>query len=365
MYFTDDHLAFKSEDAGLSWRWLPVTNTVRVPGTYDSTQMSAHLQRAHLLYADAGGGYLSRSDDYGATWQATGAYVPGSVAQMAFVPGAEETLYLLSKQGQVYYATAHTWEARGKIDASAVDGFSMDSFSILKIDARDPRRLYLSKHSLVYASEDGGNSWQTLPRLPLCEIGQNDCYIIKSLALSADGRLLAHAEPMFSLFSFEADRQWRALSQFPAANALFSNDDGVLYAYRSQFEGNYAVSVPLFKSEDSGETWQEQANLSAAFPTYQSTTDIGIAIHPQRPDTLYALYAFSSTTESNIALMESHDSGQTWQRIESADTTTSVLGADTYAIFYLGMFNAAISAQATVLYFRNYLQNLYRIALTP
>ncbi|MBM4050686.1 MAG: hypothetical protein FJ279_36780, partial [Planctomycetes bacterium] len=148
----------------------------------------------------------------------------------------------------------------------------------LAVSPEDPNRVYAASDRGVYRSADGGQTWQELGGLP------HRCAFGLALDPKRQGTLYA------TLLAFEDLRNLAATK----ANA-----------------------TALFRSSDDGRTWQRLSVLDHppffAPGIWGSTTQFfDVVVNPASPSRLYV----ACTGDKDSAVFRSEDSGKTWQRLD-------------------------------------------------
>jgi hypothetical protein len=189
-----------------------------------------------VLYAGSEPAHLYRSVDYGETWQElTGLLaVPGQghwmfpppphvphVKNLAFDPVDADTLYVGIEQGALLKSTdgGRAWR---ELDAyySPDDVYYKDVHRLV-VSPSDPRRVYMAGGDGLYASEDGGETWEHLSP-PTGLVGYPDALLLAP----DDDRLL------FMAGGSAAPPEWRR-SGSANAGVVRSHDGGRTWSARS------------------------------------------------------------------------------------------------------------------------------------
>lgn len=225
---------------------------------------------SRVVYSAAGG--VRKSTDGGRTWktvlQPTWRTV---VTRVAIAPTRPESIYAIAHgptgATAIYKSTnaGRTWQVMGA--SSLPPSCCGDSEDSLAADPGNPQTLYGAIGDTVFATTDGGASWQPMANgLPAHDV----------TSLSVDPRQsgTAYASAMVNLNRVKT-------------NAI------------------YQPAGAIYKTTDGGRTW------SQVF----SSIGVGkVAVDPARPSTIYATgWAPEDRTHNrNMRLLRSTDGGHTW-----------------------------------------------------
>ncbi|MBX3724851.1 MAG: hypothetical protein KF823_02935 [Xanthomonadales bacterium] len=177
--FSEDRVVARSVDGGQSWTGatidglLPRTGQARTRGLAVAPSLQT---RVYMAYTGVERGGVLRSDDAGRTWQDAstgipsapqgslrGAYAvavhphdPDSVWAIALLAGTEgepaRNAVFASRDG------GSTWQPSGALPTGPW-------LRVLRVDPADPRRLYAGGDGGVFRSIDGGDGWHRLGRI--------------------------------------------------------------------------------------------------------------------------------------------------------------------------------------------------------
>jgi photosystem II stability/assembly factor-like uncharacterized protein len=224
---------------------------------------------SNVVYAVAGG--VRKSTDGGRTWKtvlfgrtrrASGLFV----SRVAIAPTRPESIYAivqLANRSAIYKSTdaGRTWQATGA-GSSLPASCCGDNEDALVVDPGNPQTLYADVGNTVFATTDGGQTWQPaangLPRAPIHALVEGGNFVT---SLAADPRT-----------------------------------PGTLYASVHPWSDRGIVKPTggIYKTTNGGDTWSE---LYTGFGVDR------VAIDPARPSTIYA---------AGAGLFRSTDSGRTW-----------------------------------------------------
>ncbi len=265
-------LLFRSSDGGRSWGLQPVTEVL-----YGLAAVPSPAGSGTRLYAAASRNGILRSDDGGASWNASASGLQAapncSIAADPFIPRLlyVSTGYCLDENSDMGFLRGGPGQAwvpanRGLRESTR----DLDAFGIVP-DPRSPGILYALTGQGLFKSGDRGGHWRPL----------------RQLASDQDAVIALAIDPVDS-------RRLYALG--------FSVPD----CGRSQCGLAYFVG----KSFDGGETWAE-IELASGWTYLQS-----IAVDPQNPEILYVTGGFPSGSYPPAAnLLKSTDRGKTWKEI--------------------------------------------------
>jgi len=314
----------RSDDFGSSWHLQGAEHNIRL--TADPATSSTLYACGYPLDPQGYDG-VSRSSDSGVTWRpANGGLVAGEVFAVAADPLKPETVFS-GAVGRVFKSIdrGRTWEAHELGDFSLVYDVSFDPF--------DSETIYVASSGGVFESTDGGDQWSPIspglinydrsinavladPRArgrlfaatqfgKLFRTDDGGAHWIPTgpaESLSGNGLLGfdPHSEVLYfgsgqGLFrSVDSGATWQQTAIHDVVFALEGAPEPLATTYASSSEG-------LFQSMDSGLTWQPIASLSSGPPTYV----FAIAINPVRPSDI-------SVTLNYLGVYRSTDGGEHW-----------------------------------------------------
>lgn len=215
----------------------------------------------------------------------------------------------------------------------ALDGPHIAGYEIQSawLDPRDPRRGYAAAHHPVwgihvYASEDGGASWQPLPEIPRhrADEGPESIRTLWCLApgpAHAPATLYAGIEPPGLFVSTDGGHAWQRCPGFdehPTAGHWHPAKGG-LAVHSVQLDGEdprrlYAALCAggCYRSDDGGETWQP-INAGVRAPYLAEPHPVAghnehrLLAHPRRGGRLFR--------QSHVGTWISDDAGDSWREI--------------------------------------------------
>jgi len=292
---TFDHGAYKSTDAGRSWRGMNFGLTNKYIGA-----LAIDPRTPTTIYAAAGdsrAGGVFKSTDGGESWRAINNGLPRSsfsIHALAIDPQTPTTLYAGTAFRGVFKSTdgGGSW-------AAVNNGLPSTRVSIevyaLAIDPQTPTTLYAGTRGGVFKSTDAGGSWLAMntgldatgldPRLKPADQYYRD-RIVLSLAIDPRTPTTLYAITLFGegtevqgLFkSTDGASSWRAINKGLAdvkVNVLAIDPQPPTIIYAGTWHG-------VFGSTDGGETWRANND---------GLTDLSVrvlTIGPGTPTTLYA-----------------------------------------------------------------------------
>lgn len=264
---TADRGVFASRDAGESWQQAfddDYAANVALNPT-DPTVVVASLRDR-----------LVRTEDGGQSWQV-----------LSGPWGSDQVVSLLwPVDGSLGIGTAsgHLYRSPDGGDSWMGGGSNLPSSGVMDLAWIDDQHLLAGTWRGLYASGDGGQSWQSLA---------------PSLGEPHPNALLATNNGLFlgtqsGLFRWQPEeRQWVAAPfQFPsgiASMAAHPQNPDILYAGTS--------SDGVFRSDDAGQSWTQLPSRLFGVPA--------LAIDPNNPDLIYLLAAWER-------VYESRNGGQSW-----------------------------------------------------
>jgi len=213
-----------------------------------------------------------------------------------------ETIYIGS-EGSLYRSedSGNSWDRIFKVPGSK-------AVNIIAVDHKNPQIIYVATESGIFKSEDGGENWQS------CPLGAGKDNVLTLAIDSGDSNSLYAGTKHDVFVSKDAGKNWtRSSSGLSALNirTIAQNyiDHEIIFA---------AADNGLFKSEDSAATWKKVFSEDAV--DYQESDEYieeGLAIAP----TWVSVDAFNPATvyfSTKRGVFKSEDSGDSWDRMTEA-----------------------------------------------
>ncbi len=258
------------------------------------------------------------------------AFMSGRIADIAIVPDDPSTWYVAVGSGGVWKT-----ENAGTTWTSLFDGQGSYSIGSVSLDPSDPNRVWVGtgenhggRHigfgDGIYKSDDGGASWtktglEASEHLSKIIVHPNDS---NTIWVASQGPLWSPGGERGVFKSDDGGETWRnVLSDGPYTGAtdliIDPRNPDRLYAALWQHHRTVAAYVGggpesgIWKSEDGGETWTE---LKGGLPD-GNKGKIGLALSPQRPDTVYAAIELD---RREGGVWKSTDRGASWEKQSDA-----------------------------------------------
>jgi len=324
-------------------RWLASENRRMVKGAADDgwvslgpsngagrmTALAPHPTTDGTILAGAASGGVWKTTDQGSTWRPlTDGLSDLSVGALAYAPSNPEVVYLGSGEGGLgsFFVPGigllrssdggETWflPEPGEVVA--------EQFFALSVDPRDEDRVLAATERGLFATADGGVSWNLL-------LGHPSLYgVTEILRSAADPDRLWSALWCFSncpdglarvMTSGDGGMTWTpaadglpdALHDNPNANrialAVAPSDDRVLYAAINT--SRYTPQGPeaaIYRSSDGGETWQNTSD-PGVYLLSQGWYDNAITIDRTDPDVVMA---------AGVWYVRTTDGGTSWTTMD-------------------------------------------------
>lgn len=175
----------------------------------------------------------------------------------------------------------------------------------------DLKTLYVADSNRVFRSTDGGQHWEKLSELKAGGIKKLAVHSrVSSLIYAAGGRpprLLGDGGQAICYRSTDRGKTWQKFllpDRIPVKwLVLHPINENVVYASTELVGRGGFIGGNVFRSDDSGETWQRIANGRR----------IPLVIHPEQPNRMATIYA-DQLRFDRIWFEFSLDGGRTWAR---------------------------------------------------
>jgi photosystem II stability/assembly factor-like uncharacterized protein len=163
---------FKSVDGGDNWR--PVYTE---PGSKTVvTALAQHHDNTNIIFAGTSDGTIVKSTDGGESWKNIGNKIQGTIKDISFDAGRQNTVYLLSYNAKVYYSpnSGTEWIDWEEVKAKESGGTSRRSRStentgaltsaplFLVADPGTSGTLYVGTQAGLFRSTDYGKNWKEI-----------------------------------------------------------------------------------------------------------------------------------------------------------------------------------------------------------
>lgn len=236
------------------------------------------------------------------TWVPIGPF-GGNIRDIEIDPTNPDGLYVATFGGGIYNS-----EDGGDSWSAANTGLDFPNVTSLAIDPNNPQLLYAGANGLtgndarVYVSRNGGKTWDVIADT---RQGMDWLFNEVSSLVVIQGDLFMGSQAIYQY----RQETWEQISEQFLGNGFIHlvadpNDPAVLYA------GTYQGG--LFRSGDSGQTWQPVAQ-----DTFAGSGSVRIAVSPGNPDLLLA--------SGPGVLLRSVDRGKSW---------SSIMGGDVEAVLF-------------------------------
>jgi photosystem II stability/assembly factor-like uncharacterized protein len=260
----------RSADGGRTFQAM--TDDVRLE---QATTVAVNPSRSEVLFAGSPYGVF-RSLDNGVTWTGHSAGMSDArVFALAVTPRSPDTVYAGGFGGRVFRSTdgGTTWtETRVGADVYRITALAVDAgeSSVPSLDNR-PTAVYAgTSGGGVFRSDDGGNTWSSLPGLPDPTV----------YAVALDPRVpttMYVGTPTGVYRSLDRGRQWESASLGPALPVL-------CLAVDPQHPASVVAGTPdgVFTTTDGGLTWRRQEGLTS------HGSVVAVALDPWNPRAVVA-----------------------------------------------------------------------------
>jgi photosystem II stability/assembly factor-like uncharacterized protein len=316
---------FATVNSGRTWlrrdNGLPINSSFR---TVDIDFAPSEPARLYLATADDG---LFRTVNGGANWTAVGGVsLPSDLDRIAVDPANAQvvlawardrndavypaSLYRSSNGGVSFSAVTGPWDGGGPID---------QPLSLLAFNGNTPGTVFLAGPFGNYRSLDGGASFTALPPLPITNTQR-----LQSLAFDplVAGRVLFGTSDGVLLSTDNG----AALVPRNGGLSVTAGDPASIGPVIIDPTNNnrwlaFSVSGEVFVTGNAGLNW------TAASTGLRGTGIQTVAVHPTRPQRVFAGLRNLRTEATSPALYQSDDGAQSWLRFNSAlllDTVNAI-----------------------------------------
>jgi photosystem II stability/assembly factor-like uncharacterized protein len=251
---------YRTSDGGASWEASPLC------GLHHSIQFA----NANVGWCSGQSGSLCKTTDGGRTWRHIGTTVGPGYGPIAFddgstgfaVAGCRTTIIRTQDSGRSWQPTPIQTES-----------------PIVALKMADANHLWaITEHSKLYATTDGGNSWERIYAFLPDSIAASETYVLQ---LKNDG------------------------IPFQFVNAQLG------YACVDIFnEESKTITTSLLKTTNGGKAWskihQHTAKVDWYYPQYKNISFI---------DSLHGWYILGYSPKGTITFVQTVDGGRTWQEI--------------------------------------------------
>jgi photosystem II stability/assembly factor-like uncharacterized protein len=301
----------KTTDGGANWASFGPDLAISSTICY-----ALHPADPNVIYVGEGANGVQKTDDGGATWRVVNRGLTAMYPyRMAPVPGQPGVVYaLVSAEVDTFFKTTDGGESWDSLPVEP--GSSTRRRCGLLVDPFTPTTVYVGLDTRpIYRSDDGGQTWAVSATLPIPE-PYTHCLIAPHV-LRADpvhpGALLAGMSAPCSYWtvniggiysSTDRGESWHLidLSQeiSPVTDIAFDAlTQTIVYLSTSYDDGG-----GMFRSTDSGQTWQPMGESIAALDHVQD-----IAVEPRSP------YRVFVSAWAGLYISEDH--GESWMQATS------------------------------------------------
>ncbi len=318
---------WKTEDSGATWKPLfdaqgtQSIGSIAIAGS-DTNIIYAGSGESNIFRASLPGMGMYKSADGGKTWKNIGLKNTGTIAKIIVHPHNADSVYVAAsgnewtynKERGVYLTTngGKTWK---KILYESEKSGCVD----LIMHPSDPSVLYASMWNrirkrwsdpvpedsdYIYKTTDGGATWRIINN------GLPDTKHTGRIGLA-----ISHNNPnvLYAL----VDNHMKKRDPKP------DEKDG--YGRAAQ---KILIGADIYKSNDGGETWTEQAQIHDFVQPFSGTYGwvFGqIRVNPENDSIVYTL---------GVQIARSSDAGKTWKVFDRVDTTGDWIHGDNHAMWF-------------------------------
>jgi photosystem II stability/assembly factor-like uncharacterized protein len=308
---------FKTTDGGDSWNaaksGLPDGGVIA---------LAINPQNPGTIYASSRG--VFKSTDGGASWSAMNSGLEGDIGYLGFPfsalaidPENPDTIYAAGFDTALYKTTngGARWTVVG-YDLLFGYGRQAESVFAVAIDPRDSNIVFAGTSAGASKSIDGGVSWSAVKSRLITDA--NGPLAISALAIDSQNPDTVYAiEAHTGVFkTTDAGTTWTTVYSEPTTPAgltvlrIDPQDPGTMYA---------GTPIGIFKTTDGGANWTA-VNAGLPNDTNGHLFICTMAIDPQTPSTIYALYAVTSADVGfwvGAGVFKSVDGGVNWTRLNT------------------------------------------------
>ena len=208
------------------------------------------------------------------------------------------------------------------------------------VDSRDDKRIYAGASPLdVYRSDDGGESWQRLPRPDIKDRARAP-FAVRVMRMAQHpergNEIYAALEVNGVIRTTDGGESWEdcsadliRLSESPHLKSKIVSDtfaEGMLDGHAIAISSAdpdavvLACRMGLFRSTDRGRTWQDMEMKKFSPVTYGR--DVKVASHD--PNTMYCALSVAAASK-NGGVYRSNDAGRSWQRFDKVEAHGTIM----------------------------------------
>ena len=259
----------------------------------DARNIGVNPQNTNELYAGVSRSGLYRSVDKGETWVQSGAEIinfDNGITEIAFDP-VDKAVYVGAHNDLFMSCDGSNWVTLGNFD--------IEIYRIVIQQTDQSKAIYVNTANVTHVSTDAGKTWNKI-----------DAAAVKfdiPLMSRGNANVMYDVDYNKILKSINGGTSWEIISEFEKGTVrdLIMNpaDHNILYAQVSYY--STGMWSQLFKSMDSGKTWQ---SISAESPLDNKVAQF--VIDPSNVNILYV-------GTSGRGIFKSTDAGQTWKAINN------------------------------------------------